>query len=136
MPIKIGELAKRTESTVETIRYYEKEGLLPEPSRSNGNYRLYSEEHIERLRFIRHCRTLDMTLDEVRTLLKHRDFPNEDCGDVNTLLDDHIHAVEVRVAELLQLKRHLIALRQKCASAAPTATCGILRALGDHSCHV
>lgn len=100
MSIKIGELAKRTESTVETIRYYEKEGLLTEPYRSDGNYRLYGEEHIERLQFIRHCRTLDMALDEVRTLLKHRDFPNEDCGDVNALLDDHIRAVEVRVEEL------------------------------------
>src|SRR3546814_4748472 len=79
----IGELAKRTESTVETIRYDEKEGLLPEPSRSDGNYRLYGEEHIERLRFIRHCRTLDMALDDVRTLLRYRDTPTEDCGDVN-----------------------------------------------------
>ncbi len=58
MQIKIGELAKRTECQAETIRYYEKEGLLPQPSRSGGNYRLYDEEHIERLRFIRHCRTL------------------------------------------------------------------------------
>ncbi len=135
MPIKIGELAKRTESTVETIRYYEKEGLLPEPARSDGNYRLYGEAHIERLRFIRHCRTLDMALDEVRTLLQHWDTPNEDCGDVNALLDEHIQAVETRVEELMQLKRHLTVLRQKCASTAPTASCGILLALTDRSCH-
>lgn len=135
MPIKIGELAKRTESTVETIRYYEKEGLLPEPSRSNGNYRLYGEDHIERLRFIRHCRTLDMALDEVRTLLRYRDTPDEDCGDVNAMLDEHIQAVETRMDELMQLKQHLMVLRQKCESAASTASCGILRALGDSSCH-
>src|SRR3546814_5999488 len=135
MPMKIGELAKRTESTVETIRYYEKEGLLPEPSRSDGNYRLYGEEHIERLRFIRHCRTLDMALDEVRTLLRYRDTPTEDCGDVNALLDEHIHAVEVRVDELMQLKGHLVVLRQKCARKAPTSSCGILRALSDRYCH-
>src|SRR3546814_241174 len=103
---------------------------------SDGNYRLYGEEHIERLQFIRHCRTLDMALDEVRMLLQYRDTPNEDCGDVNALLDEHIHAVEMRVEELMQLKRHLIVLRQKCASTAPTASCGILQALGDHSCHV
>lgn len=136
MPIKIGELAKRTESTVETIRYYEKEGLLPEPARSEGNYRLYNEEHIERLQFIRHCRTLDMALDEVRTLLQFRDTPYDDCGDVNVLLDEHIRAVEIRVEELMQLKQHLTVLRQKCSSPAPTASCGILRALGDSSCHV
>lgn len=135
MPIKIGELAKRTESTVETIRYYEKEGLLPEPARSDGNYRLYGEAHIERLRFIRHCRTLDMALDEVRTLLQYRDTPNEECGDVNALLDEHIHTVETRVEELMQLKQHLLALRQKCASTAPIASCGILLALTDGSCH-
>ncbi len=103
MNIKIGELAKRTECQAETIRYYEKEGLLPEPSRSSGNYRLYSEEHVERLRFIRHCRTLDMALEDVRALLKYRDTPEEDCGDVNALLDEHIHEVEVRVKELMQL---------------------------------
>lgn len=136
MQIKIGELAKRTECQVETIRYYEKEGLLPEPERSGGNYRLYGAEHIERLQFIRHCRTLDMALDDVRTLLVYRDTPKEDCGDVNALLDEHIGAVEVRVKELLQLKEHLMILRQKCTSAAPTTSCGILRALSDHSCHI
>src|SRR5690625_3792928 len=86
MPIKIGELAKRTGFTVETIRYYEKEGLLPEPARSHGNYRLYGDEHIERLRFIRHCRTLDMALSEVRILLQYRDTPYEDCGKMRTTL--------------------------------------------------
>ncbi|NYT58291.1 Cd(II)/Pb(II)-responsive transcriptional regulator [Alcaligenaceae bacterium] len=133
--MKIGELARLTESTVETIRYYEKEGVLPQPVRSAGNYRLYDQEHIERLRFIRHCRTLDMALEEVRTLLQFRDAPHEDCGDVNALLDDHIQAVERRMEELMQLKRHLVTLRQKCASAAPAASCGILQALGDQSCH-
>ncbi len=135
MPIKIGELAKTTETTVETIRFYEKEGLLPAAARSQGNYRLYGDEHVERLRFIRHCRTLDMALDEVRTLLEYRDRPTDDCGDVNGMLDAHIEAVEVRMKELAQLKRHLQTLRQQCASPAPTSSCGILRALADQSCH-
>ncbi|MFP6812291.1 MAG: MerR family transcriptional regulator [Moraxella sp.] len=73
--MKIGELAKRTGATVETIRYYEKERLLPEPFRSEGNYRLYNEEHIERLQFILHCRTLDMALDDVRILLEYWESP-------------------------------------------------------------
>ena len=63
--MKIGELAKKTGCQVVTIRYYEKEGLLPEPERSEGNYRLYSEADIERLRFIRHCRHHDMKLAEI-----------------------------------------------------------------------
>ena len=135
MPIKIGELARLTETTVETIRYYEKEGLLPAPSRSDGNYRMYGDEHIERLQFVRHCRTLDMALSDVRTLLQYRDTPSEDCGHVNDLLDEHMEAVEVRMKELEQLRLHLINLRRQCESAAPTSACGILRALSDHSCH-
>ena len=135
MPIKIGELARRTETTVETIRFYEKEGLLPKPSRSEGNYRLYGDDHVERLRFIRHCRTLDMALDEIRILLQYRDIPTEDCGDVNALLDEHISAVEIRIKELMHLKQHLVTLRQKCTRSASTESCGILGALADHSCH-
>ncbi|WP_203226531.1 MULTISPECIES: Cd(II)/Pb(II)-responsive transcriptional regulator [unclassified Psychrobacter] len=133
--MKIGELATRTGATVETIRYYEKEKLLPEPLRSQGNYRLYNEGHIERLQFILHCRTLDMTLDEVRTLLQYRDKPDENCGEVNVLLDEHIKAVKIRMEELAQLKQHLLVLRQKCASEAPAESCGILHALADNSCH-
>ena len=67
--MKIGELAKATDCAVETIRYYERENLLPAPARSDGNYRLYTQAHVERLTFIRNCRTLDMTLDEIRSLL-------------------------------------------------------------------
>lgn len=135
MDIKIGELARRTECQVETIRFYEKEGLLPEPFRSEGNYRLYGEEHVERLRFIRHCRTLDMALDDVRVLLKYRDSPHEDCARVNGLVDEHITQIEIRVEELMQLKHHLITLREKCKVAKPAESCGILQALSDGSCH-
>nr|WP_179207238.1 MULTISPECIES: Cd(II)/Pb(II)-responsive transcriptional regulator [Psychrobacter] len=133
--MKIGELATRTGATVETIRYYEKEKLLPEPARSQGNYRLYNKAHFERLQFVLHCRTLDMTLDEVRTLLQYRDKPDENCGEVNVLLDEHIDAVETRMKELVQLKQHLLALRQKCVTEAPAESCGILHALADNSCH-
>ena len=72
--MKIGELAKLTDCQVETIRYYEREGLLPEPARSEGNYRLYTQAHVERLTFIRNCRSLDMTLEEIRSLLNLRDI--------------------------------------------------------------
>jgi DNA-binding transcriptional MerR regulator len=73
--IKIGELARRTTCRVETIRFYEKEGILPPPPRSTGNYRLYGKQHVDLLLFIRRCRSLDMTLDEVRRLLLIRDTP-------------------------------------------------------------
>lgn len=135
MLIKIGELAGRTGATVETIRYYEKENLLPEPSRSSGNYRLYREEHLERLQFILHCRTLDMTLDEVRILLEYWDEPNKECSNINNLLDAHIRTVEIRMNELAQLKQHLIVLRQKCMNESTAESCGILNTLADSSCH-
>ena len=65
--MKIGELAQIAQCTVETVRYYEKEGLLPSPARTAGNFRLYGLGHVERLRFIRNCRALDMSHDEIRT---------------------------------------------------------------------
>ena len=133
--IKIGELATQTGATVETIRYYEKEKLLPQPLRSQANYRLYTDEHTKRLQFILHCRTLDMSLDEVRNLLKYWDKPDQDCGEVDSLLDEHIHAVEIRMEELVQLKQHLLVLRKKCTKEALTESCGILHALADNSCH-
>jgi DNA-binding transcriptional MerR regulator len=73
-----------------TIRYYEREGPLLEPARSEGNYRLYTDIHVERLQFIRHCRVLDMMLEEIRNLLGLRDAPDENCSEVNALLDEHI----------------------------------------------
>ena len=133
MEIRIGDLAKRSGCEVVTIRYYEKEGLLPKPARSGGNFRLYGDVHIERLQFIRHCRSLDMTLGEIRTLLGLRDNPTQDCGEVNALLDDHIQLVEVRAAALLQLKQHLLALREKCSGARPVDACGILQGLSKRS---
>ena len=73
--MRIGELAKAAETQVETIRYYEREALLPQPERTDGNYRVYGPEHVERLLFIRYCRGLDMTLDEIRALLRMKDAP-------------------------------------------------------------
>ena len=111
--LKIGELAKQTGCLVETIRYYEREGLLLEPARSEGNYRLYTDIHVERLQFIRHCRSLDMTLEEIRNLLRFRDAPNENCSDVNALLDEHIEHVSNRIRELRFLQKKL---RRSCGA--------------------
>ena len=70
--MKIGELAAATGTPIETIRYYEREGLLPAPDRTVGNFRIYDETHLSRLEFVRHCRALDMNLDEIRVLLEFR----------------------------------------------------------------
>ena len=134
--LKIGELAARTDCPVETIRYYEREALLPEPTRSQGNYRLYGDTHVERLQFIRHCRSLDMTLDEVRTLLQLKDAPQDSCHEVNALLDKHIGHVAQRISELKNLQVQLKSLRAQCGSAQAVKDCGILQGLasmGDDS---
>ena len=131
-PIRIGVLAEKTGATVETIRYYEKEGLLPEPFRSQSNYRLYNDSHVEMLNFILRFRTLDMTLEEVRTLLGYWDAPNKECSEVNNLLDKHILAVEQQIAQLNQLRQHLTELRKKCTTGSRAESCGILNTLADN----
>ena len=129
--LKIGELATRTGSSVETIRYYERQELLPQPQRSDGNYRLYGSDHVSRLLFIRHCRSLDMTLDEIRVLLKLRDSQEEDCEGVNALLDRHIGHVENRIQELQELQVQLLQLRGFCIASKTIKDCGILQELSN-----
>ena len=129
--MKIGELAKATGTLVETIRYYEREGLLPAAARTEGNYRIYDGGHAQRLAFIRNCRNLDMTLNEIRVLLRFRDAPTENCGDVNALLDAHIGHVAERIHELKTLEKHLKALRTQCLSANRARDCGILQGLSQ-----
>ncbi len=127
--MKIGELAQAANCSTETIRFYEKEGLLPAPGRSAGNYRSYRGEHLERLRFIRNCRTLDMAHNEIHTLLTFIDRPHGDCAPVNGLLDEHIVHVDVRLAELQSLRTQLIDLRRQCADARAISDCGIIHGL-------
>lgn len=129
--LRIGELAKRTNCQIETIRYYEREGLLRAPERTDGNYRLYQDAHVERLRFIRQCRSLDMALDEIRTLLRFCDAPEKNCGEVNALLDEHIGHVARRLAELKAMEKQLKELRQQCIQARAAKDCGILNELAQ-----
>ncbi len=129
--LKIGELARQTGCPVETIRYYERDGLLSAPARSEGNYRLYDKRHVERLSFIRRCRSLDMTLDEIRILLRFRDAPDENCETVNELLDAHIGHVATRISELKRLEKQLGELRRRCGEKRQARDCGILNELSQ-----
>lgn len=129
--LRIGELAKRADCQVQTIRYYEAEGLLSEPARSEGNFRLYDESHLQRLLFIRRCRLKEMTLDEIRNLLTFRDRPELDCGEVNDLVDAHILQVRAKIRELKELERELTQLRRSCDSARSAKECGILNGLAE-----
>ena len=129
--MKIGELAVAAQTPVETIRYYEREGLLPLAPRSDGNYRIYAPEHVERLAFVRHCRALDMALDEIRVLLRFKDAPQAECGEVNALLDQHIGHVATRIRELKRLEKDLLALRQQCDGVGDAAHCAVLKDLAQ-----
>lgn len=131
--MKIGALAEATGTPVETIRFYEREGLLPPPLRADNNYRMYLPAHLERLAFIRQCRNLNMTLDEIRALIALRESPAQDCGEVNALLDEHIGHVAHRIRELRALEKDLKALRARCAAPHPLAECGILNGLDSAS---
>ena len=127
--MKIGELSKTSGTSIETIRYYESEGLLPAAGRTDSNYRIYGPEHADRLSFIRHCRSLDMALGEIRALLEFKDAPLENCAGVNQLLDDHIGHVATRIRELKALERQLRTLREQCQQAQASGSCGILKGL-------
>lgn len=131
--MKIGELAASSSTAVETIRFYEREGLLPAPPRSQGNFRQYEHEHLERLQLIRYCRGLDMSLNEVRALLLVKDTPSAACSDVNALLDQHIQHVSTRISELRQLESQLIELRQRCGAERTVDQCGILAGISEAS---
>lgn len=131
--MKIGELAAASGTGIETIRYYEREGLLPAPARTESNYRSYRADHLARLQFIRYCRGLDMSLEEVRVLLGFKDSPHESCGDVNAVLDEHIGHVSRRIQELRALEAELKALRAQCGEAREARQCGILEGLSKAS---
>ena len=126
---RIGELARDLNVPIETIRYYEREGLLPAPTRSEGNYRLYSPEQRQRLEFILHCRALDMSHQEIRELLRIKDAPEEGCLEVSALLDAHICHVTERVRNLRRLESDLKALRARCTDPAAAKDCQILHEL-------
>ncbi len=131
--MKIGELSAASSTSIETIRYYEREGLLAPPRRSKGNFRLYEASHLERLQFVRYCRSLDMSLDEVRELLRFKDAPDGDCGNVNALLDEHIGHVSRRIQELRRLERQLKYLRHRCTAPRSADQCGILSGMTEAS---
>ncbi|WP_165856187.1 Cd(II)/Pb(II)-responsive transcriptional regulator [Marinobacter sp. JSM 1782161] len=127
--MRIGVLAGKTGFSQETIRYYEKIGLIPSPDRSDANYRDYGVAFVDRLRFIANCRSLDMTLDEVRHLLELRENPEARCGEANALLADHLQHVRERIAELNQLARQLEVIQQQCGEDVAARDCGILNEL-------
>ena len=127
--MRIGELGQAAGVGVETIRYYEKAGLLSPPARQANGYRAYGPAHLERLAFIRHCRALDMPLAEVGRLLEFAARPDADCGDVNRLIDEQLGRVRARLRSMRALEKQLGALRRQCDAGHAASECGILHEL-------
>jgi MerR family mercuric resistance operon transcriptional regulator len=113
-PFTIGALSRGTSCHIETIRYYERIGLMPKPPRSPGGHRLYEEDHLRRLTFIRRSRELGFTLEEVRGLLRLVDGGSYTCAEVKALTLDHAAEVRRKVADLRKLERVLKEMAAEC----------------------
>lgn len=129
--MKIGELAQLSRCSTETIRYYEKIGLLNPANRGTNNYRRYTDAHAEQLRFVRNCRSLDMTHDEIRELLNYMDSSKENCAPINDLIKEHLNHVSTRISELQDLEQQLHLLHQRCMQQGKVSDCGILETLNQ-----
>lgn len=112
--LMIGQLARRTGTKVETIRFYEKNGLLPAPSRTDGNYRAYEPGHLNRLSFIRRARELGFSLDQIREFLKLADDRSQSCAAIDAIAKEHRKEVERKIEDLTALKSELDRMIDQC----------------------
>src|SRR3546814_3128280 len=126
MALTIGDLGRATDTKVETIRYYERIGLLPKPPRTNGNYRDYGQAELGRLSFIRRARDLGFSLDQVRALLNLSDDRGRDCAGNDRIAHAHLAEVDRQIADLTALLRDLKAVIDSC-DGGPVADCRIVR---------
>ncbi|GAB4142645.1 MAG: hypothetical protein Fur0037_09920 [Planctomycetota bacterium] len=124
-----GELARRCEVNFETVRYYEKQGLVPEPARSPSNYRLYGEDAVRRIRFIKRAQALGFTLGEIKDLLSLRARPRARCADVLARAEAKIRDIDGKVRALKAMRKALVDLISECRGASPISECPILGAL-------
>ena len=127
--MKIGQLAKVSDCSIQTIRYYEREGLLSPTSRSEGNFRLYDEKALKELEFVKHCRSLDIPLSDIKTLLELKKRPEESCSSINDLIAKQLDLVNKRIQELKALKSELQIMKKACSSDNTVESCGIIKTL-------
>ncbi|MEO8089898.1 MAG: MerR family transcriptional regulator [Gemmatimonadales bacterium] len=127
----IGEIAAESRVNIQTVRYYERRGLLPTPERTPAGYRKYSRDVVARIRFIKRAQELGFTLEEIAELLALRVRHGEACGEVRGRAKVKIAVVQRKLRELERLKRALERLVEACRRRAPTAECPILEALEE-----
>lgn len=125
----IGQVASRAGVGVETIRFYERKGLIAKPKRRASGYRQYPPDAVRRLRFIRHAKDIGFTLREISDLLMLRVDPESTCADVRGRAHDKITDIENRIESLVQMKAALERIASKCKGRGPTSECPILEEL-------
>lgn len=130
--LSIGTLSRKTGTKVQTIRYYEQIGILPEPGRTSGGQRRYTETDLDRLAFVRHSRQLGFSLKAIRELLGMADEPGQSCGEVDAIARRQLDLVEQRLVRLQALQKELKRMITEC-SGNSVAQCRILEVLRDHS---
>lgn len=124
-----GAVARRARVNTQTIHFYERRGLLPKAPRSRGNYRLFEEEAVQRVRFIKKAQALGFSLMEIKELLSLRAEPREQCDAVRSRAEAKVRSVEERIAALERIRSALTLLIDECAGRQPTTACPILTAL-------
>ena len=129
--LTIGRLAKRAEVNIETIRFYERRGLMPKPLRRESGYRQYSDADIARLRFIRRAKELGFSLKEILELLSLRVDPDTTCGDIKRRAEVKIVDMEEKIKALQRMKKALTKLASTCRGRGPTTECPIIEMLGS-----
>ena len=127
--IRIGELAERTGLTVDTVRFYEKQGLIRSAGRSEGGCREFSDDTAETLRFIAKCRALDISLSEIKKLLHVRSRSAKSCREANVVIDDQLARLRDRIRELKKLELQLAELRSVCNQELDPSDCEIIKSL-------
>ena len=130
--LTIGSMAKRTGTKVQTIRYYEQIGLMPEPGRTEGGQRRYGEAELDRLSFIRHSRQLGFPLEAIRELLDLSDHPDRSCDEADVIARRQLKQVEQKMERLRALQTELKRMVEECRGG-KTANCRVLEVLRDHS---
>lgn len=129
--LTIGQLARKAQVNVETIRYYERRGLIPDPPRRESGYRQYSEDAVSRIHFIKRAKELGFSLKEISELLSLRVDPDTTCGDVKRRAEVKIADVEEKIRALQRIKKALTKLVAFCRGSGPTSECPIMEALNS-----
>ncbi|WP_153770402.1 helix-turn-helix domain-containing protein [Labrenzia sp. CE80] len=132
MTFSIGDLSRQTGVKVTTIRYYEQEGLISAPLRTDGNQRRFGEKDLKRLRFIKHGRDLGLPMSAIRELLDLSGHPDQPCDQADRIARDQLLSVRDRISQLRRLEAELERIANSCSGDHTIADCDVLKAFGDH----